>query len=406
MKFFYTAKSYSGEVKSGEADVKNEAELSQQLRQEGYVLTSSKEIGSEEKRKIEIKLIDRIFGLSIKDKLMFTRNLSVMIASGLSLSRSVKNLAVQTKNKRFSEILNNIFSDIQSGMTFADSLSKYPGYFNELFVNMIRVGETSGNLEEVLKILADQLEKEHELMSKVKGAFTYPAVILVAMLGIGFIMLTYVLPKLTGIFKEMNVELPKSTQFVIALSDFLREQTILTVFIVVFISVAGKIFIGTEIGKKIISYLSINIPLISNIIVKINCARFSRIYSSLLKSGVPVIESLKIVSRTITNYYYRKTIEEGIEQVQRGVNLSRVIAKNTQAFPVLVSQMIEVGEETGKTEEVLMKLAEFYEEEVLQISKNLSSVIEPVLMLFIGSAVGFFAVSMMQPMYSIMENIK
>ena len=271
---------------------------------------------------------------------------------------------------------------------------------------MIRVGETSGNLEEVLKILADQLEKEHELMSKVKGAFTYPAVILIAMVIIGIVMLTYVLPKLTGIFKEMNVELPRSTQFVIGLSDFLKNQSILSIVILVLIAISGKIFIGTQTGKKAISYLSISIPLISNISVKINCARFSRIYSSLLRSGVPVVESLRIVSRTISNHYYRKTIEEGIEQVQKGVNLSRIIAKNTKAFPILVSQMIEVGEETGKTEEILIKLAQFYEDEVLQISKNLSSIVEPILMLFIGTAVGFFAISMMQPMYSIMENIK
>jgi len=405
-KFLYTAKSYSGEVKSGEADVKNESDLSQQLRSEGFVLTSCKEIESEEKAKIEIKFLDRFFGLSIKDKLMFTRNLSVMVASGLPLSRSIKNLAVQTKNKRFAQILDSVFNDIQSGLTFADGLAKYPGVFNELFVNMIRIGETSGNLEEVLKILADQLEKEHELMSKVKGALTYPAVILIAMIGIGIAMLTYVLPQLTSIFKEMGVTLPKSTLFIIWISDVLRTQSILV--IVVFISLLffGKIFIGTTAGKKTISFIAINMPMVNNIVIKINCARFSRIYSSLLKSGVPVIASLKIVSRTITNYYYKRTFEEAIEQVQKGVNLSKIIAKNKKAFPVLVSQMIEVGEETGKTEEILLKLAEFYEEEVSQLTKNLSSIVEPVLMMIIGSAVGFFAVSMMQPMYSIMENIK
>jgi type IV pilus assembly protein PilC len=406
MKFFYTAKSYSGETKSGEADVKSESELSQQLRSDGFILTSCKEIKSEEQNKIEVRFMDRFFGLSVKDKLMFTRNLSVMVASGLPLSRSIKNLALQTKNKRFSQILNSIFDDIQSGMTFADGLAKYPGVFNDLFVNMIRVGETSGNLEEVLAILADQLEKEHELMSKVKGALTYPAVILVAMFGIGIIMLTFVLPKLTGIFKEMNVSLPKSTQFIIWLSDVLRQQSILVVAAFLFFLFFGKIFIGTKAGKKTISFISINTPLVSNIVVKINCARFSRIYSSLLKSGVPVIESLKIVSRTLTNYYYKKTIEEAVEQVQKGINLSKIIAKNTRAFPVLVSQMIEVGEETGKTEEILLKLAQFYEDEVNQLTKNLSSIIEPVLMIIIGGAVGFFAISMMQPMYSIMDNIK
>lgn len=406
MKVFYTAKNYSGETKSGEVDVRNESELAQQLRSDGFVLTSCKEIKSEEEKKIETKFFDRFFGLSIKDKLMFTRNLSVMVASGLPLSRSISNLAAQTKNKRFAKILNNIFEDIQSGMTFADSLSKYPGIFNDLFVNMVRVGETSGNLEEVLKILANQLEKEHELMSKVKGALTYPAVILVAMFGIGIIMLTYVLPRLMGIFKEMNMNLPKSTQFVIWISDVLRQQSVLAIIVLITLLIVGKIFIGTVSGKKTISFLSINVPMISNLVIKINCARFSRIYSSLLKSGVPVVESLRIVSKTLTNYYYKRTLEEGIEQVQKGINLSKIIAGNAKAFPILVSQMIAVGEETGKTEEILLKLAEFYEDEVSQITKNLSSIIEPILMIIIGSAVGFFAISMMQPMYSIMDNIK
>lgn len=405
-KLFFTAKSFSGETKSGEADVKNEAELSQQLRSEGFVLTSCKEIVAEEKSKIEIKFLDRLFGLSIKDKLMFTRNLSVMVASGLPLSRAIKNLSVQTKNKRFSQILNSVFNDIQAGMTFADGLSKYPGVFNELFINMIRVGETSGNLEEVLVILADQLEKEHELMSKVKGAMTYPIVVLIAMIGIGIAMLVFVLPSLTGIFQEMNVELPKSTKFIIWISDTMRHQSILVIFTVVILIAFLKFFIMTQTGKKTVSFLAISTPAISNIVIKINCARFSRIYSSLLRSGVSVIESLKIVSRTLTNYYYKKTLESAIEQVQKGVNLSKVIAENTKAFPVLVSQMIEVGEETGKTEEILLKLAQFYEDEVSQLSKNLSSIIEPILMIFIGSAVGFFAVSMMQPMYSIMDSIK
>lgn len=405
-KLFFTAKSYSGETKSGEADVKNEAELSQQLRSDGFVLTSCKEIKNEEKSNVKIKLLDRFFGLSIKDKLMFTRNLSVMVASGLPLSRAIKNLSIQTKNKRFSQILDNVFNDIQSGMTLADGLSKYPGIFNELFVNMIRVGETSGNLEEVLVILADQLEKEHELMSKIKGAMTYPAVVLIAMIGIGIAMLVFVLPSLTSIFEEMEVELPRSTQFIIWISDMLRQHFVLTTAIFLFLLIFFKIFIMTETGKKTVSFFAINTPAVSNIVIKINCARFSRIYSSLLRSGVSVVESLKIVSRTLTNYYYKKTFENAIEQVQKGVNLSKVISESDKAFPVLVSQMIEVGEETGKTEEILLKLAKFYEDEVSQLTKNLSSIIEPVLMIIIGSAVGFFAVSMMQPMYSIMENIK
>lgn len=406
MKVFYTAKSFSGETKSGEMEVKNERDLAGQLRADGFILTSFKEFKEEEGNEINVKILDRLFGISIKEKLIFARNLRVMIASGLTLSRAINNISAQVNNKRFKKVLSEIFADIQAGKTFADSLAKFPGIFNDLFVNMVRVGEASGNLEEVLGILEVQLEKEHELSSKIKGAMTYPSVILLAMFGIGVIMLTYILPKLMGVFKDMQVDLPRSTKTIIAVSDFLKNYSLLIPVLFVGIGIFLKVFLTTKKGKRTLSFFAIRTPIVSNLVVKINCARFSRIYSSLLKSGVSVIEALKIVSRTLTNYYYQKSLEEGIEQVQKGVNLSKVIGKNPKIFPVLVAQMLEVGEETGKTESILMKLAEFYEEEVNNITKNMSSIIEPVLMIIIGSAVGFFAVSMLQPMYSIMENIK
>ncbi len=406
MKVFYTAKDYSGKVKSGEVDVKNERDLAAQLRAEEYILTSFKELKSNENSGAEVKFFDRFIKISLTDKLMFTRNLSVMISSGLPLSRAVKNIAAQTTKKKFAEILNEIYEEIQAGGSFADGLTKYPGIFDELFVNMIRVGETSGNLEEVLEILAMQLEKDHALLSKVKGAMTYPAVIVFAMIAIAILMLTYILPKLTGIFTDMNVELPASTRFIIFLSDSLRMHGVLVAVLGFSLVVFLKFFIVTKSGKKTLGFFNVNLPIIKNIIIKVNCSRFARIYSSLLKSGVPSVEALKIISRTLTNYYYKEAIEDSVVQVQKGVTLSEIIAGYPKIFPVLAVQMLQVGEETGKTEMVLLKLAEFYEGEVDQLSKNMSSIIEPVLMIFIGSAVGFFAVSMLQPMYSIMDSIK
>lgn len=406
MKVFFSAKSYSGETKAGEMEVKNERDLAAQLRADGFILTSFKELKEENPNKIDVKFLDRFFGISLKDKLMFTRNMSVMISSGLPISRAVKNISLQTKNKKFRKILENIFDDIQAGMTFADGLARYPGVFGDLFTNMIRVGESSGNLEEILEILSIQLEKEHDLMSKIKGAMTYPAVIIVAMIGIAILMLTFILPKLMGVFKDMQVDLPASTRFIIALSDLLRNHAVFVAIGFVIFAVAMKFILTTETGKKMLSFVLINIPVIKNIVIKVNCARFARIYSSLLRSGVPVVGALTIISNTLTNYYYKNAAKEGIEDVQKGVSLSSVIERNPKVFPILMAQMAQVGEETGKTETVLLKLAEFYEDEVTQISKNMSSIIEPVLMIFIGGAVGFFAVSMLQPMYSLMDNIK
>jgi type IV pilus assembly protein PilC len=406
MKVSYTAKSYSGEAKGGEMDVKNERDLAGILRAEGFVLTSFKILEEEKKKTIEAKFFDRFFGISLKEKLMFTRNLGVMVSSGLPLSKAILSIALQTKDKRFVKVLKDIQSEVQSGANFADGLAKYPAIFNDLFVNMVKVGESSGNLEEVLNILALQLEKEHDLRSKVRGAMMYPAVIIVAMIGIGILMLTYILPKITGVFQDMNVTLPPSTMFIIAISDFLRNHSVMAVGLVVFLGVFFKFFLKTEAGKKTAAFVVINTPVVNNIVIKVNCARFARIYSSLLKSGVSLVETLKIISETLTNYYYKNAAIEGIEYVQKGNNLSVLIAGKKKIFPVLVSQMLEVGEETGKTEVVLLKLAEFYEAEVDQLTKNLSSIIEPVLMVIIGGAVGFFAISMLQPMYSIMDNIK
>lgn len=404
-KYIYTAKNYEGQAKGGELVAKDEKELARQLRSEGFIVTSVK--GLEEKKSgISISFFDRFKSVPIKEKMMFARNLRVMVASGLTISRAINNLATQTKNKTFKKILLEIYEDSQAGKSLSDSLAKYPSVFNELFVNMVRVGETGGSLEEVLGIIEIQLEKENDLLSKVKGAMIYPAVIIVVMIGIAILMLTYILPKMLGVFKDMNVELPVTTQFIINMSDFLTNHSILVLIGLIGSVIGFKVFIKTSAGKKVTGFIVLRLPAISNIVIKVNCARFARIYSSLLRSGVSVVDTLKIISNTLGNVYYKEAVNEAIEQVQKGVALSKVVSKYPKIFPVLVPQMIEVGEETGKTEEILLKLAEFYEEEVNQITKNLSSIIEPVLMVFIGGAVGFFAVAMLQPMYSMMENIK
>jgi len=406
MQVFYTAKSFSGETKSGETKVKDERELVEQLRSSGFVLTSFKELKSADSQEIKIKFMDRFSGISVAEKMMFAKNLSVMISSGLPLSKALQNITAQTENKKFINVLQHVSADIQTGAGFGDSLAKFPGTFDELFVNMIRVGEISGNLEEVLNILSLQLEKDHELIKKVAGALVYPAVILAAMGIIGVIMMIFVVPQITGVFKDLNATLPVSTQFIIATSDAIRNYWYILIFLVPLFGIAIKFVSTTNSGKRMAGMILINVPVVKNIVIKVNCARFARIYSSLLKSGVSVVEALRILSKTLTNFYYKKAFTRAISEVQKGVNLSKVIFEEKKIFPILVPQMIEVGEETGKTEAILAKLAEFYEEDVDQITKNLSSIIEPVLMLLIGSVVGFFAISILQPMYSVLENIK
>jgi type IV pilus assembly protein PilC len=405
-KFIYTAKSYSGETKGGEAIAKDEKSLAQQLRGEGFLVTSIVPIIENEKEGVKVKFFDRFTSIPLKEKMVFARNLSVMVASGLTVSKAVSNLALQTENKQFNKVLLDIFEEVQSGKSLSEGMMKYPNVFGELFINMVKVGETAGNLDEVLKIVAVQLEKENDLRGKVKGAMIYPAVILTVMLGIGVIMLTYVLPKLMGVFKDMNAELPATTKFVIALSDLFRNNAIAVVVVFIGLVVFLQFFLRQKAGKIALSWVTIHAPVFSSIVKQVNCARFARIHSSLLRSGVNSVDALKIISNTLSNYYYKKALLSGIENIQKGVSLSKVLGDNRDIFPILVSQIVQVGEETGKTETVLLQLAEFYEDEVDQVTKNMSAIIEPLLMVVIGVAVGFFAIAMLQPMYSLMDNIK
>ena len=329
-----------------------------------------------------------------------------MFASGITISRAIENLSIQTTNKKFKKILTDIFNETQSGKYLSEGLAKYPNVFGELFVNMVSVGEKAGNLDEVLKIVAVQLEKEHDLKSKIKGAMVYPAVILIVMIAIGILMLIFVLPKLIKVFEDMDAELPAITKFIISLSNVLRDHGLLVIgglFLFIFFL---QYFLRKKIGKIVLSWILINAPMINLIVKKINCARFSRIYSSLIRSGVGSVEALKIISHTLTNYYYQQALVKSSEEVKQGVSLSKFLSDNQNIFPIMVSQIVRVGEETGKTETVLMQLAEFYEDEIDQVTKNMSAIIEPVLMVLIGTAVGFFAVGMLQPMYSLMDKIK
>lgn len=404
-KYLYTAKNIqTGASLGGEQTAENEHALAQDLRTRGFLLTSHSEV--KEKREIDVPLLSFFQRVPLKEKMLFTRNLAVMISSGLPVPRAIQNMSVQTKNKRFSKVLTQVGEDLQTGMTFAEALSKYPGIFNELFVNMIGVGEISGNLEEVLDILATQLEKDNDLVSKVRGALIYPMVIVFVMIGVGILMLTYILPKIVSVFQGLDVQLPATTMFIIGISDFLRNHYILVPLGAFVIIIGVRFFAHTQAGKSFFGKLFLYLPIFGPIIIKVNCARFARIYSSLLKSGVPVVRALGIISKTLTNVHYKKAIDVAVADIQKGVNLSEILSRYPRLFPVLVPQIVQVGEETGQTEMVLRRLAEFYEDEVSQITKNMSSIIEPVLMVIIGTGVGFFAVAMLQPMYSVLENIK
>jgi type IV pilus assembly protein PilC len=346
-----------------------------------------------------------IGGVSLTSKLMFARNLKVMVSAGITLPRALSILGEQSKSGRLKRVLAVIKEKIMAGTTFSSALEEYPDVFSELFVSMIRVGEETGALEDVLVVLIRHMEKDHELRSRIKSAMIYPCVIIFAMLIIGFVMLVFVIPKLTAAFKEMNVELPVTTKITIALGDFATNFWYLLPVILIALFFLFRTLLATKVGKTIFGSFVIKIPIIGKIARETNSAYTTRTLSSLISAGVPIVRSLEIVSSSLSNVCYRNALTEVSEEVRKGAKFSEAMAKHKNIYPIIIIQMIEVGGETGETAEILKKLADFFEEEVLNATRNLSTIIEPLLMLVIGAVVAFFAISMIQPIYGMMNTL-
>ena len=404
--YSYLAKSLKGEEKSGTIEVKNLQQLSRTLKEQGFILIKAEPQKSKGEKKNLAFSLPFFGGVSLTEKLMFTRNLQVMITSGLPLPRSLETLALQSKNKKFKKALLEIREKVIKGSNFSDTLMDYPQIFSELFQNMIKVGEETGGLDEVLKILSLQMEREHELKSKITGALIYPAVIIMTMIGIGILMLIMVVPQLAETFEELDIELPLTTKVVINLGTFLAENGILALIIIFVFSFLVLLILRTKAGKRIIDTIFLKIPIVSPLIKKTNSANTIRALSSLIASGVPIVKSLEIVSGTLGNVYYKEAVLEVAKKVRKGEKLSLAFKPYQSIYPPIVFQMIEVGEETGETSGILAKLADFFEEEIGNATKNLTAVIEPILMLIVGGVIGFFAISMVQPMYSMLGGIQ
>ncbi len=401
--YSYLAKNLKGETKSGTLFAKNREQLAESLRQDGYILVSANSDSKEKKKSIFSFSFGRV---SLVDRTMFTRNLRVMVGAGLPLPRALSVLEEQTKNKKFKEAISNIRKEVVQGESFSEALKKYPRIFSDLFVNMIKVGEEAGTLEEVLDVLTNQLEKDYELRSKIKGAMTYPAVILSAMVGIGILMMILVVPKLSAVYSDLHIQLPLTTRMILDFGNAMAKFWYLIIpGIFAFLALVWA-FLRTKKGKRLIDKLSLKLPIVSLISRKSNTAQTVRTLGSLVGSGVPIVRSLEITAKTMSNSYYREALIEASKKVSRGDKLSNVLEKYKEIYPVLIIQMIKVGEETGETAPILKKLAAFYEGEISNITQNLSSIIEPVLILIIGGAVGFFAISIIQPIYGMMQGIK
>ncbi|MBA3047426.1 type II secretion system F family protein [Patescibacteria group bacterium] len=347
----------------------------------------------------------RLSRVPLTEKLFFVRHLGVMMKAGISLSAALSTLAKQTKNKYFAKILNDVSSQVEKGTTLSESLKKHEKVFGELFINMIEAGEMSGKLEDVFDRLYIQMKKQHELISKVRGALTYPAVVITAMIGIGSFMMVFVVPKISDMFKDFSAELPLPTKILIGASDAIVNNGVLTaVSLILFIFAFIKI-LRTYKGKYYFQLLLLKLPILSPIIKKINLARFARTISSLLKTDIMIVKTFQITGSILGNLHYRAALLEMSGKIKKGSTIYEIISNYPHLFPPVVTQMISVGEETGELDNILEELAEFYENEVDEIMNNLPSIIEPVLILILGAGVGAMAVAIVMPMYSITQSM-
>lgn len=403
-RFNYKIQNNSGKVETGAIEATDKFSLAAQFKNEGKIVISIDEF--KQKDYLNLKVINEVLSrINLQEKIIFARNLSAMINAGLSLSRALGVLERQTTNLKFKKVLQALTENISKGKSLSDGMKEFPKVFPPLFISMVDAGEESGNLADSLLIVGNQLEKTYLLKKKIKGAMIYPAIVISAMIVIAVLMFIFVVPTLSETFKSLNVALPTSTSIIIGISEFLANHGILALLIVIVTVAFLVIVVRTPKGKQYAELVLLHLPIISKLVKESNSARTARTLSSLLSAGVDVVEAISITKSVVQNSYYKNVLTAAGENVQKGIPLSSIFMEHNDIYPVLVGEMIEVGEETGKLSDMLLRVAEFYENEVDTATRDLSTIIEPILMVLIGGGVGFFAISMITPMYTIMSGI-
>ncbi len=404
MLFFYKAKSKNGEIFEGMLNSFDRFSLAREIRSRGQIpITISEKKNSAFNQLTNFK---RIFSkVKISEQILFTKNLSGMLKAGLSLGRALSVLQKQTRNPLFSKILVSLSNDINGGASLSVGLAKFPGVFSKLFVSMTRAGEESGNLADALSDIGLNLDKMYSLNKKIHGALIYPGVILSAMVVIGVLMFAFVVPTLATTFKELGVVLPLSTRILIFFGNFFANNLILSFTIILGTAFGLYSLFFSKFMSKYIDYALLKMPVIGTLARELNTARTTRTMSSLLSSGVSIIRAVEITEDVVQNTLYKKVLRQASAAVEKGIPFSKVFEEHNNLYPVMMSEMVQVGEETGKLTDMLLQIALFYEEEIENKTKNLSTIIEPFLMIIIGAGVGFFAISMITPLYTVLGNI-
>jgi len=397
--FTYKVRDATGKVIEDTAQGANREEVALTLKGEGFTV-------------LTVRALDSGFGgvfggrVSVSEKAAFCRFMTIMLRAGMPIPEAAEIIREETQNKKLKKILLDIAGQTRRGKSLSSVLMKYDSDFDPIFLTMIKAGEQSGTLEQSFEYLTRQLVASYDLSQKVKGSLMYPAVIVVAMVGVGLLMLLGVLPRISDVFLKLDLELPIYTKIVLGVGEFVGKNT---TGVLVGVGVVGLLiflFLFLRTTRNILINLLLHVPFANKIVKQIDLARFSRTVSTLLKSGVPIMETLNVAADSLSSAQMRVKAKMFSSDIAKGESLSEVMVKNRKLFPMIMVQTVKAGEKTGTLEEVLTEVADFYEREVDYSLKRFTSILEPVLMLVVGVAVGVMIVIMISPIYSIVGGLQ
>jgi type IV pilus assembly protein PilC len=398
MKFLYTAQDKQGKKLTGNIEADSVAAATQALikRQlKPLNIQQSKEGGFLSKLPLSAKNKK----IKLRDLVVFTRQLATMINAGVPLVRSLNTLQAQTENANFQRHIAAVTKEVEGGSSFADALEKHQNVFSPIYINMVRAGEAGGILDDILKKLADQQEKDANIRGKFKSAMTYPIILLVITFSVFMGLMLVAMPKIGKIIKDLageNTQLPALTRAMLGISDFMVHEWFIIIGVIFGGGYLLRRYIKTPKGRRQKDHFLLKLPVINKIIIKVAIARFARIFASLMSAGVTVLESIEVTGRAVGNAVIEDELTAAAKDVSNGQQLSVPLA-SSKVFPPIVSQMLAIGEETGQTDQILVKVADFYEEEVDNAVDSMSSIIEPIMIVIMGSMVGLIAVAVIGP---------
>lgn len=395
MEYLYKAKDIQGNDHVGSIESPDVHSAAVVIRKQNLIIISLKPKNSS----TDIFLNRFTNRVSFTDLVIITRQLATMVSSGLVLSEAIDILEEQQTNKTLKKALTEISSDIKGGLTLAQALSKYPDIFPHLYVNLVKSGEASGKLDSVLLQMADGLEKDREFKAKIKGAMIYPAVVVTMMIAVMFIMMIFVIPKLVSLYSQSTIDLPLPTKILIGVSGLFSSFWWLGGIIIIGIIFGLGKWKKTPQGDLFLSKMMLKIPIVGKIITNVTLTNFNRTFGLLTSAGIPLLESIGIVSDLTDNLVFRNALKDAYKGVEKGLPFSTLLGGNV--FPKIVGQMIKVGEETGKVDEIFFKLASYFESESDHMVKNLTVAIEPIVLIILGVGVAFLVISIILPIYKL-----